>query len=748
MDYIVVKENIRDAVTEACRRDIRTVVIPEGTWHLTQPVQLPGAVTVILANATVIAEGCAFCNEKGSLPYALATEQQDIHILGFGKAAIQSCGETAVQLYNVKNFSVSGISFRGGVQLRHARKGRVQRLSFADCAWGIRVEEGCRELILEDISGETKEELLLFCGGDTTVWGRSNELCQLLAKRICGKTQAAPLVSLRQGAVEAENIIFWDITDNTVAPGCAVLLGEGEASVRDVTVRRAAANRTLVKIGDSCDGIYAGGTAEVSPKANRVLTAAAEAPALPCCEKDSTVTWISANEEAYRGMTDAGTLENAIAAAVQKNAVLVIPRYNARTGAMLWQLDKTLRLPVGLKLVLLDAHLRMEDHTYCNMFLAETTGKISIRGIGSATLDSGKPNGLKRRTAGKFGFGAITDNALVRLRGCTHAEIRDLHICQSRFFGIYCEDSIHVQLRDLDYYAPGIFPDLGGVYIAGGCSGVRVENITGIMGADCVLVEASRNAGSGDIRDVKVNTLLANPCRYSMVRIFCQDGYRVQNVSVSGILDSSVPEQKMQPRAMVGIGRWDGWLEKQVAPGDLAQVRVQDICGRSAATVELGGCSRDVALENIHTFGNTGSALLSAPEPEVTEFILMDTQKQLCAHTREKLTHLEAARADGIFFRCIQASAYMRGTATSIISDKKKFVGTVLELSGLETEGLTVKNIFAKPVGNGIRVTGKARVEVEDLQLELCGREETVCGTGCTLLLDGKIQEITPTVKL
>ena len=132
----------------------------------------------------------------------------------------------------------------------------------------------------------------------------------------------------------------------------------------------------------------------------------------------------------------------------------------------------------------------------------------------------------------------------------------------------------------------------------------------------------------------------------------------------------------------------------------------------------------------------------------MTEFVLMDTQKQLCAHGRETLTCLQACRLDGIFFRCIQASAYMRGTATSIISDKKKFVGTVLELSGLETDKLTAKNIFAKPVGNGICVTGKARVEVEEMQLELCGREESVCGTGCTLLLDGKIREITPTVKL
>ena len=748
MDHIIVKENIQAAVTEACSKDIRTVVIPEGTWHLSQPVQLPGCVTVILDNAQITADTCAFCNGKASLPYALATEQQDIHILGFGTAAIHSYGETAIQFCNVRDFSLSGISFCGGVQLRHARKGRVQRLSFGDCTYGVRVEEGCRELILEDLTGETGKELLSFCGGETTVWGRSNEICQILAKRICGETRGTPLVSIRQGIVETENMILWDITDNTQTEGSSVLVGEGEAAVRDVTLRHVSSCRTHVKLGDSCDGIYAQGTAEVGPKATRVLTAKTETPELPVCEEDRIGIWISANEEIYRGENDAETLENAIAAAVRKNTALVIPRYNARTGKSLWEIGKTLWLPAGLTLVLLDAHLRMEDYTYCSMFRAEDAGGICIRGIGSATLDSGDPNGLKRKTAGKFGFGAITDNALIFLRSCVSADIRGLHIRQSRWYGIYCESSSDVRIRDLDYYAPGIFPDLGGVYVAGGCSRVQVENIIGIMGADGVLIEASRSAGAGDIRDVTVSTLLANPCRCSMVRVFCQDGYQVTGVAIRGILDCSVPEQKMQPRAMVCIGRWDSWQEKPATPGNLTQISVQDICGRSTATVELGGCSREVMLENIHTFGNTGSAVLSAPEPEVTEFVLMDTQKQLCAYTREKLTLLENCRIDGIFFRCIQASAYMRGTATSIISDKKKFVGTVLELSGLETEKLEIKNILAGPVGNGIRVTGKAQVEAVNLQLELCGREEAICGTDCTLLLDGKKQEITPTEKL
>lgn len=753
MDHIIAKgnyEEIQSAVNKAARLDIRTVVIPEGQWQLEKPVLLPDGVTVILWGAALYAREGAFTNEKGELPYALETEQTDIHILGFRGASICSEKDYPISLYNVQHFSIQGISFHGGagVRLRHARKGTVKQLQFSDALQGVRIEEGCRELILEDISANTREEAVCWLGGETAVWGRSNEMCQSILRRVSAKTEGAPAIAIRQGDVLAEHLILRDITDGTSGDGCSVLVGDGEAAVQDITVRNVSSLRLPVQVEEACDGVYVSSQkGKIHPKATRVLCAdPGEVPCVPTFAETKDFSWISANDPGYQGATDAETLQNAIDAAGE--GVLLIPRHNARTGKCLWELDKTLTLPSGITVVLLDAHLRMQDYTYCNMFGLEGTENIRLLGIGSAVLDSGIPNGLKLKNAGKHGFGSITDNALVSLRNVSSAQISGLAIRQSRWYGVYCTGCENITVQGLDYYAPPIFPDLGGVYIAGGCRNVTVERITGMIGADAVVLDATPQTGAGDIENVHISAMLANVSRCCMVRAFCHDGQKIIDLVAECIVDSSLPEQKKQPRAMVCIGQPEGWSVKPVAEGDLKTVLVRDVCGRGASTVELGGKSTGVRIGNIHSFGNTGSILRSSPVPEVTEYILSETQETLCAAFRKERTRLTDCTADGLFFRCLQGSAYMRGTATSFITDKKKFIGTVMDLSGLETEALQVKNVLALQVGAGIVVTGKAKVAVENLQVALCGRELTLCGPDCTLTVDGQPCEVTEHIAL
>ena len=90
----------------------------------------------------------------------------------------------------------------------------------------------------------------------------------------------------------------------------------------------------------------------------------------------------------------------------------------------------------------------------------------------------------------------------------------------------------------------------------------------------------------------------------------------------------------------------------------------------------------------------------------------------------------------------------MRGTATSIITDKKKFVGTVANLSGLQTESMRLANVFAEQVGTGIVVTGQAKVKVENLQIAVCGRETAMCGSDSILTVNGETCKITQSVAL
>lgn len=753
MNYIVAdlrtggSEAICTAIMQAVQADIRTVVIPRGYWYLEKPVALPDCVTVILLGAELHAVGKAFINANADLPYALATEQKEIHLLGLEGARVESETDVQIAFSNIQYFSISGIAFQkgNGLLLRHARKGKVSRLKFADCLHGIRMEEGCRELIVEDIHARTREESLCWVGGETTVWGRSNEMCQSMVSRVFTQTQGAPAVAVRQGNVPTDNIVIRDINDATTGTGYSIVLGEGQAMVRDITVRNLQSSR-MGRIDKSCDGVYFTGNAETDPEATRILTVKGDTPRSPQLAPVSCAKWLFANDPAYRGETDAKTLQNAVCAAVKENAALIIPRMNSRSDKCLWEIDETIHLPSNAVVILLDAHLRMADYTYCNMFAMEQARNVAILGVGSATIDSGIPNGLKLKNAGKYGFGPITDNAMIRISHSENVNISDIHICQSRWYGIYCADSCMVNIRDIDYYAPPIFPDLGGIYVAGGCDHVTIENITGITGADAVLLEATGSAGN--IKQVTASAMLANVSRCCMVRVFCHDGNQIHGVTVEGVIDSSIPEQKKQPRAMVCIGQPEGWQKTPVKTGELDAVVVRDICGRGAATVELGGKSAAVRIENVHSFNNTVCGLLSSPEPETTEFILKDTQEKLSDAFRKELTELTDCRVDGMFFRCNQASPYMRGTATSIITDKKKFVGTVANLTGIRAEKLVISNVFAEQVGEGIVVTGQAKVDVGGLQIAVCGREVAKCGTDCVLTINNQACEITESVVL
>ena len=100
-------------------------------------------------------------------------------------------------------------------------------------------------------------------------------------------------------------------------------------------------------------------------------------------------------------------------------------------------------------------------------------------------------------------------------------------------------------------------------------------------------------------------------------------------------------------------------------------------------------------------------------------------------------------RVNGIFFRCQQASFYMRGTATSIITDKKKFIGTIVQLRNLQAENVVLENILADRVGNGIIITGKADVDVRNFQAAQVGREMALCSKNCRLRINGEIMPCT-----
>lgn len=749
-------EAIQAAVRRAAETDIRTVVIPDSkAWTLDKPVYLPNGITVILDGAQIRAEGIAFTNAHAGQAekMCLGGEQESLFLLGTKGASVTGQNGPQVCFSNLKNYGITGISFvdGDGLRLLHCRYGKVQRLQFRGSRYGVFMGEGCNNNLLEDILAETKEEAVLWSAGGTSVWGRSTDLYDTSLCRLDAKTGGAPAVALYAGPVIANNLLIRDVTDRTDADGVSVCLGTGEsAELLDLTVRGVATSRAAVSVSDRCDGVFLGnlgGAALIAPDATRVLEdSTQEEIEKPRFRLAEDMAFVDANDPRFAGATDWETLQNAINSAAGSR--LLIPRFNARTGGTVWNIDKTLHVPSDTTLILLDAHLRLADFTYCHLFTnADRPAKnIRILGIGSAVVDSGRPNGLKVKNAGTLGYGPITDNALLLFAGVDGLAVQNLRMVQSRWYCILCVGCTNGHLADLDIFAPPIFPDLGGIRIHSGCHDILVENITGLTGEDTVVLSALAADDSlfcpenTHISNIHIRTVKANASRCCMVDIRSQDHRAIHHILVEQLLDCSLSEQKKLPDACVRVGGTHS--------ENLSHIRIRDLFGRAAATVQMGGSSKSVSVSNIHSYGSSDSALRTVPLPESYDYPLTGAAADLADMDRSPRASIQNWYINGVFFRCQQASRYMRGTATSIITDQKKYMGTVVNLQNLQAENVRIEHILAERIGCGILVTGCAAVEVADFRAAEVGRETAVCGGNSCLTVDGETVPVTDTRQL
>lgn len=734
---------LQQAVDRAAAEDTRTVIIPAmKIWHLDEAIRLPSFVTVILDGAQIEAKKSAFVSsDVDEKEMCLGSEAEGICLLGTKGASIKSSSAPQVHLQNTKEYKVAGIRFLGGegLKLSHCRLGKVQHLRFEQSRYGIFLTEGCNNNLINDIFAETEEEAVLFSGGESRVWGRSSDIYDTSLVRLDAKTKGSPAVAVRT-QVQAANLFFHTILDRTEGNGVTVeLTGMGEIELRDLTLRGIRSERTTAKLDEHCDGVFLGNLQGKSPliheTATRILVAEeSEEISLPDFSENSFSEYVNAND--FTGSSDHELLQCALNAAA--GGCLVIPRYNKRTGKTLWEIDKTLIVPSDTTVILLDAHLRLKDFTYCNLFSngKQPARNIRLLGIGSAVLDSGLFNGLKEKNAGKLGFGPITDNALLFFAGVEGLTVENLHLIQNRWYGVFCIGCRKGRLSDLSFCAHPNFPDMGGIRLHSGCQGFLIENVTGLTGEDTVLLTASEKddriftPACTDISDVHIKTVLVNQSRASLLRILTRDGRKIHHVSAENLLDVSLAEQKKLPAASVLAGDTES--------ANLSDLRLRDITGRGESTVQLGGEIERIRIENLHSFGSSGSAIRSVPFPEVTDYKLTGSSAELAESGRGYRARIKDLSANGIFFRCTQGSRYMRGTATSIITDKKKFIGCVMDLRNMKGENLLFENILAERIGQGFFASGKVNAEIRGFYAEMIGRELALCGKDCTLSVNGE----------
>ena len=725
---------LQAAVDRAVQTDLRVVYIPRkptgGAWSLERPILLPDNITVLLDSSTVRSRGNIFQNSNANDPStkSLGGEQLDICIVGIRGACLSVMGgDPHIFLSNVKNYRIAGLRFigGGGLKLHFARYGKVQQVDFFECSHGITLSEGCNNNIIEDVCAVTVKDAITFRGKESPMFGRGLEMAETIVSRVKAETKTGPAVSIYPGPCETYNLMVRDITSSR---GGVHLGGLTDTQpVIDITLRNIDAQGVGVSTLGTCDGLYAAnvGKTRLEGRISRIYVDKDPAPvALPQMPSGEVPACITPNDPTFFGQTDADTIQNALNAATAQGKMLLIPRYNARTGNMRWDISKAILLPDGARIGLLKTHLRQTDFCYDNLFRAEHAQNITVTGIGDAVLDGGIHNQLKSRNAEKYGMD-IRQNACILLHGVKNARFEGFQCKATRWFAVCATFCRELTFSGIQFTNYPLWPELGGLMLRSGCRDVLAENLTGITGEDLVYIKALHSDGeleghSPDIENIHVRNASVNVTRCTVVRLVAHDGRKIRHVLAENLLDPSLPEEKKLPWAAVAVGSSLLYTKQPGTCEDLTDITVRDVYSRADRIGELGGCSQNVTFENLHGFGSC-------------DYIL---QTRLWADSRN-------LRGNALYFRCIQGSRYMRGTATSNITDPKKFIGHSAFFENFRSQDALLENIFVDKNGEGFKLTGGGRLEIRNLEMEQCGRTLALCSTDSQLIINGKLQPTT-----
>ena len=239
--------SIQNAVDAAVKRGEKCVIpgfnrrTGTNLWTFTRCVKLPSNATVVIDNAHLLMADEMMDNffrsanaytEKGR---TVAGELRDIRILGVGNAVLDggkpngltesTSGKdgrppvifnTPILMVNVRGFEVSGLTIRDhrywGLCFNFCSFGRIARIRYlahglCNNEDGCNIRNGCHDIVIEDLSGQTNDDMLAFSGidprdADTNPWSRDvkdgdPDIHAITVRNIFGAAAGHPFLSLR-----------------------------------------------------------------------------------------------------------------------------------------------------------------------------------------------------------------------------------------------------------------------------------------------------------------------------------------------------------------------------------------------------------------------------------------------------------------------------------------------------------------------------------------------------------------------
>lgn len=356
---------------------------------------------------------------------------------------------------------------------------------------------------------------------------------------------------------------------------------------------------------------------------------------------------ITVADSCFWGSSDSETIQNAVDYAEQRgfNRV-VIPRFNPRTGKNIWIMEGAILLPSNMTVVLQDAHLRLADGVFDNIFrnkncmtpagntLEGEQSNIRILGEGNALLDGGRHNGLceQMHRDDPEKYPRLSVNLLVFLHNVRDFTISGLNIIESRWWSICCIYCRFGRIADIDFKMYATCENQDGIDLRIGCEYITIENITGITGDDTVALTALPNDSlvpetklhvegkSYNIHDITIRNIISSTHGCHVVRLLCEDGAKEYNITVDGIKDTGASISA----SVIGLGSATTAFAKDHLRrmGDISNVWIRNVSTNSQRGINFCEPIKDVVIENYTTYGENEAGLYFSKNFEGENIVL------------------------------------------------------------------------------------------------------------------------------
>ena len=451
--------------------------------------------------------------------------------------------------------------------------------------------------------------------------------------------------------------------------------------------------------------------------------------------------WVSANDFADAA-DDSEMIQCAIDAAARSGIRTArVPSVNARTGASVWIIARTLLLPSHLTLVLDHAHLRMADGVVCQMMRNsnalvpegnDPAGRqrgIRIVGIGDAVLDGGEPNGLSEFTSDKNGFPNVSENLTLYLHNVEDFVIENLRIVDQRWWAIalmYCEHGRIERIRfeltrhAIDSHAPWRNQD--GIDLRVGCAHIAIREISGETGDDLIALTALKSeyfevrqhvAGlSTDIHDIVIEGVrgVTNMC--ALIRLLNHFGHRIYNIVIRDILEISRPgiENKTQMAIRIGdtcTAYYRNDPELRLRHGEIFNIHIENLFTRALTAIITCGSIKNLTARNIHLLEDGQQVYVCGG---------FDVNRQPFIFLPSRQDEIDACRLLSSCYPTIAENVLIENVYVTASGAVSESAGARFRFCESELRNVVVRNVRAEGDGPLVEFSGNCMGKVEGLE--------------------------------